>query len=236
MPTDAFSAILYVFLLVPGLVYTRQIERRRSYGKMSAFRESATVVVASSAALLMSWISVILLSSIPALNPWVNAMIADPDGVRTENPLIYSACIIFVLALAVFFGFVGGQPTVSQWIANIGSHEDDVKLYQSGWTVAFDTMGRKIPVIVSVQLKNGDWLQGPLDHWNQSPDETSDRSFTLRGPIWFRSSTAENDELLSQDQAVVVSAAEIEYFTVAEDPLGAYEAEARSIRAQNVGS
>lgn len=234
MPTDAFSAILYVFLLVPGLVYTRQIERRRSYGKMSAFRETATVVVASSAALLTSWIFVILLSTIPVLNPWVNAMMADPDGVRAENPLVYSGCIILILALAVTFGFIGGQPRINQWIARIGSHEDDVKLYQSGWTVAFDTKGRKIPVIVSVQLKNGDWLQGPIDHWNQSPDETPDRSFTLKGPIWFRSSTAEIDELLDQDQAVVISAAEIEYLTVAEDPAGAYEAEARLIRAQEV--
>ncbi|UTM47247.1 DUF6338 family protein [Glutamicibacter mysorens] len=219
MPTDPFSAIIYVLLLVPGIVYTRQIERRRTTGKLSVFRETASVVIASSASIFMVWAVVVLLSLIPSVFPWVSVMVSDPDSVRTEKPIVYSGLLMGLLFLSVLFGYLGGQPWMAKFFSWLNEREGDIKLHRSAWSVAFEAP-KGTYVILSVQFKNGDWLQGPLHHSNPSPDETDDRSLMVEGPILFRSAEADEANVLDQEQTVIISASEIRYLSVMKDPNG----------------
>lgn len=167
----------------------------------------------------MVWAVVVLLSIIPVVSPWVSVLLSDPDSVRTEKPIVYSGLLMGILALSVVFGYLGGQPWMSKLFSWVNEREGDIKIHQSAWTVAFEAP-KGTYVILSVQFKNGDWLQGPLHHSNPSPDETDDRSLMVEGPVLFRSAETSEPELLDQEQTVVISASEIRYVSAMKDPTG----------------
>lgn len=237
MPTDLFSAIVYVFLLVPGIVYVRQIERHRVTGESSVFRETATVIVASSATMIATWIVAVFLTVFPALRRWISALLSNPSGVQEERPLLYSSMLILALAVSVAIAYVAGLPWVQNKLLTFEPEVDEMKLNTSAWSLLFDKNESEGPLIVSVQLKNGDWIQGPLQYWNPSPKESSDRSFVLYGPIWFRSSEADEEELLNVEQAFIISAAEISHLSVTMDPDKIYQrdADSRLKQLKNMG-
>ncbi|MGP5024973.1 DUF6338 family protein [Glutamicibacter ardleyensis] len=218
MPSDLISVIIYVFLLVPGIIYTKQMERHRPQGKLSTFAETATVIVASSVSIVLTGTIAVLLCFFPAIQPWILSMITEPNLVRRENPLEYVTIIVIALLVAVSIGYVGGHPKLHRMLGEAGPRESELRNNSSAWNVAFEHKAKE-SVIVTAQLKNGDWIQGPLHHWNPNPDETQDRAFVLYGPIWFRSSEAETEEeLLNENQMFVIAASEIAYLTVAKDP------------------
>lgn len=217
MPTDPFSAIIYVLLLVPGIVYTRQSELRKSAGKLSAFRETAIVVISSSFALFLTWLTVVIFSWIPAVSSWLSMMIRDPELVRSENPLKYSGVLFGLLIVASLYAYIMALPSVSKFLNKVSRRDGDARIGESAWGIVFDAP-RGTTVIATVEFDSGDWMQGPISSWNHSPDETENRSLVLEGPILLRRTDETNATLMNQEQSIVIGAGVIRYLSAMQDP------------------
>lgn len=217
MPTDPFATVVYILLLFPGIVYTTRAERRKSTGTISVFRETASVVVASSVTLFITWVAVVLTTWIPGVANWFSVFIKDPELIRSEKPVIYSAVLFGILVVSSTLAFVASTPRVLEITSSMMRRDGNIRIGDSAWDVAFESpIG--VTVIVSVQFKNGDWLQAPLSHYNPSPDENDYRSLVLAGPILFRGSQSEHAALFDQEQSIVISASEIRYLSAMQDP------------------
>lgn len=217
MPTDPFAAVVYILLLFPGIVYTTRAERRKSTGTVSVFRETASVVVASSVTLFITWSIILLFTWIPGVATWFSMFLKDPELIRSEKPVIYSAAVFGILAVSSVFALVGSTPRALEITSDMARRDGDIRIGDSAWGVVFEAPS-EVTVIVSVQFKNGDWLQAPLSHYNPSPNENDSRSLVLAGPILFRGTESENAELLDEEQSVVISASEIRYLSAMQDP------------------
>lgn len=214
MPTDPFSAIVYVFLLIPGLLYVSLRENHLSTRKQSAFRETATVIFASALSLLSSFLLLMLISLFAgSTRLWLANIIASPDAVRAERPIEFFLLLLMLLIIATVFAYLASHPAAHQLIERLRISHGRVQKTLSGWNRAFKAMPGHL-VMVSVQFTNGDWIQGPLASYNPSADETMDRSLTLYGEILFRSKNSAEASPLDGKQMVVIHASEIQYLAV----------------------
>ncbi len=214
MPTDPFSAIVYVFLLIPGLLYISFRENHRTTKKQSAFRETATVIFASALSLLGSFLLLLFISLfVEGTRLWVAGLIATPDAVRAERPIEFFLLLLLLLIIATVFAYFASHPFAHQLIARLRISHGRVQKTFSGWSRAFKAMPGHL-VMVSIQFTNGDWIQGPLASYNPSADETIERSLTLYGEIHFRSKSSSESSPMDGRQMVVIQASEIQYLAV----------------------
>ncbi|MFI8413649.1 DUF6338 family protein [Paeniglutamicibacter gangotriensis] len=214
MPTDPFSAIVYVFLLIPGLLYISLRENHRTTKKQSAFRETATVIFASALSLLCSFLLLLFISLfVEGTRLWVAGLIATPDALQAERPIEFVLLLLLLLIIATVFAYFAAHPIAHRLIERLGISQGRVQKTFSGWNRAFTAMPGHL-VMVSVQFTNGDWMQGPLASYNPSADETMDRSLTLCGEIHFRSKSSSESSSMDGKQMIVIHASEIQYLAV----------------------
>lgn len=215
MPTEPLAALVYVVLLVPGIAYSYQTEKLRPRGKRSVFRETATVVVASSTFLVLTlFLSLVVALFVPAFSSWLDVFISNPAKLFLSDPRLTLISIfgglLLASAMGIFFGSSVGQAIVHKVLGG----ESKIRHHVSAWSTAFE-LHPEANVMVSVQLKSGNFIYGQLFGFSPTPDEDSDRAFTLSGPIHFRGANADDIELLENANMVVVHASEIDYLSVA---------------------
>ena len=214
MPTEPLAALVYVFLLVPGIAYSFASEKHRASGKRSAFKETATVVVVSSicVVILLSIILAVSLFLAP-VRDWASAFIATPNELVKEHPLGVLGIIIIFLLSASVLGLLLGQKATQNFVRGLLHRDDHIEPDVSGWWKSFELIPEATKR-VSVQLKSGRWVSGELRSYNPSPDESQDRSLVLVGRINFRGPGDPREQVLENVQSVVIQASEIDYLGV----------------------
>lgn len=213
MPTEPLAALVYVFLLVPGISYAYQSEKHRPRGLRSAFRETATVVVASSI-FLVTVLALTLLTSVfvPELSDWVREFIARPDQLLATNPRGTTAILLAGLGVATAMGLYFGSKAGHNFLHWITGGDGKIKYHTSAWDTVF-TLHPTAAVMVTVQLRSGNWVYGRLHEYSPSPIEDGDRAMILVSPIYFRGTNASEISELQNAQAMVIQASEIDYLT-----------------------
>lgn len=219
MPTEPIAALLYVCLLLPGLVFVWMYEGHRSVVKRSAFRETANVVIASAVALGVVFIIHYALGFVfEPVRDSVREFFIDPGKLFRDDSQFFIAVVLLDLFLAVLVAaFLGSKRANDILRTVLRVDEDDLDRGQSGWVVAFERKPGHI-VHVGVQLKSGVWLQGALDTFNRSGDDTLDRALTLNGPIGYRQAEAKEVQWFDGYGTLIVQASEIDYVAVGYEP------------------
>lgn len=214
MPSDPFSAVVYVFLLIPGLVYVSLRENHRPKPKQSVFRETATVIFASALSLLATTVlSLFIALFVNEARSGFAALIASPDQVRQLHPIKFFTLWLLFLLIATVFAYGAAHPAAQALFARMRLNKGRVDISSSGWSAAFNALPGML-VIVSIQFNNGDWMQGPLYTFTPGAEDTMDRSLSLYGEIIFRGKDSETAEPLAGKQMIVVQASEIHFLSV----------------------
>lgn len=211
MPTTPVSALLYVFLLIPGVLFLNRLESHRTRRSRSVFRETAIVVFAS-VVCVAAFLGFYLLLSLPfpvLANAFSNFM-GDPGKVSTQHPRLVTAAALLFLVVASFFAWLGGGP----WAYRLGTlflwGKARRVVDASAWNQVLDD-GDASEVVVGVQMKSGTWIQGTHLHHSDVEEDIGERALVLQGKIEYRVKGTEQLKYFESFDRIVVQASEIDY-------------------------
>lgn len=227
MPTEPIAALLYICLLLPGVAFVWSYEGHRSVMKRSAFRETASVVIASVASIVAVFLVHYVLGFLwePAART-LREFFLDPGKLFRDDSQLFLGVVLLDLLAAILVGlFLGSRPAdalrrdlQARWREVWKRESNAIDREQSGWLAAF----RARPddrIHVGVQLKSGVWLQGILYSYTKTGDEVPERALVLSGRIHYRAADGENMYPLEGFSSVVVQAAEIDHLMVGYEPV-----------------
>lgn len=172
MPSTFVSLVLFVAFLSPGIVFFLVREARRPQRELSAFRETAVVVLMGVAcnALILAILFVIRAVLDPTWlpDPWM--LLAHPGGyfrLHTEAIVFLAAGIVAAGCLAaVFLGY--------QAPPSVGSIR-----FESAWYKVFHDVEL---IYCGCALEDGSWIGGYLKSFNTDVEESADRELVLSRP------------------------------------------------------
>lgn len=214
MPTSALEAVLYVFLLFPGIAFTSARERHRPITTKSVLRETAAIVL-SSAALIGVIFTAVLVAGffVPDIARWLKDLSQDSGSLLERDSQFFFSMMIGLLLASIALGWLAGSKAAHQLWLKVTFREKAPDLDQSLWSTAFRIYENSPSVMVALQLKSGVYLEGRLHSWDRSGDESPTRSLMLTGDIMCRMKLGEKPEIL--DEAIlVVHDSEIDFMVV----------------------
>lgn len=222
MPTTALAAVLYVFLLFPGIAFTMARERHRPRTKKTVLRETSEIVL-SSAALIGAILTAVLVSGffLPGTAQWLKDLAQDSGNLLERDSQFFFSTMIGLLVASVILGLLAGSKTAYTIWLKATSRTNAPDRHLSVWSTAF-RMHENTSVMVALQLKSGIYLEGRLYSWDVSGDEDPTRGLILTGDIMCRMKLGEKPEILDKTM-LVIHASDIDFMVVnhKRDPLPA---------------
>lgn len=209
------SALVYLVLLIPGIVYVKTSERHRASLKLSAFRETSNIIFASVVSLFALAIPVVLVALLSnQFGELVASVLTDPVGVFVRAPVQFVACAVGAVIVASAFAGVAGSSFVSSMAEKFLAKKTNIRNHWSAWVSAFEVSEMQGNVrLVSLTLKDGSWLQGALYSYSAIPEDSPERAIVLYG--YNRSCPTGSDDVQElPDQFFVVQADQIAKLTV----------------------
>lgn len=230
MPTEPMAALLYICLLLPGVAFVWSYEGHRSLVKRSAFRETASVVIASVASIVAVFLVHYFLGFFwePA-SKTLRDFFLDPGKLFRDDSQLFFGVVLVDLLAAILVGLFLGSRTAdairrnlqSRWRRLRKQDADGIDREQSGWLAVFGAGQPNDRIHVGIQLKSGAWLQGVLFSYTKTGDEVPERALTLSGKIQYRAADSETAYPLEGFSSVVVQASEIDLLMVGYEPVNA---------------
>lgn len=213
MPTTALEAVLYVFLLFPGIAFTIARERHRPRTKKTVLRETAQIVL-SSAALIGAILTAALVSGFffPNIAQWLKDLAQDSGNLLERDSQFFFSTMLGLLGASIVLGLLAGSRTAHELWLKATSRANAPDLNLSVWSTAF-RMYENTSVMVALQLKSGVYLEGRLYSWDVSGDEDPTRGLILTGDIMCRMKLGEKPEILDKT-ILVVHASDIDFMVV----------------------
>ncbi|WP_157878062.1 DUF6338 family protein [Streptomyces torulosus] len=177
VPTTLTGLLLFIVLLLPGLAYATIRDRRSAERRLSAFKETGSVVFASVISeLFILGIFAITRASWPENTPDVGRLIREGADYAQDHYASLSLWAIGLLVLATLLAsFVA-------WRAPSVPHES----IMSAWWLIFERFHRDSDLYVGCVLEDGSFIQGRLASYNKSSDDSPDREIVLVGPLQYR--------------------------------------------------
>ena len=228
MPTTIGSLLIFVAALTPGFVYLMRTETRLPGRRYTSVRESALIVSASLATsgvvFIVFWV---VRGAFPTRTPDVGQFVRDPQAYFLDHyievtlwamgSLIGAVCVASLAAVPprwavslVSWINVWPGPQMQRYIEN--RLRRDPITPESGWGFAFHQHPDRL-VYVSLRLKDGSYLDGPLGMFSSQIEENDNRSIQIVRPVRIRTSTDDKAKAWDVD-AVIVSASEIKTLSV----------------------
>ncbi|MEO3935045.1 DUF6338 family protein [Micrococcaceae bacterium Sec7.4] len=227
MPTEPLAALIYICLLLPGVAFIWSYEGHRSLMKRSAFRETASVVIASVASIMVVFLVHYVLGILwePAART-LREFFLDPAKLFRDDSQLFLGVVFLDLLAAILLGlFLGSRPAdvlrrnlQARWRRMWNRGSNIIEREQSGWLEAFGARPDD-RIHVGVQLKSGVWLQGILYSYTKTGDEVPERALVLSGRVHYRAADSERMYALESFSSVVVQAAEIDHLMVGYEPV-----------------
>lgn len=231
MPNEPFAILAYVFMLIPGTLFLFQSEKYRPRTKKSAFKETATIVIASAACHLVVLILFLVLVGfagwpVPALQDFSKQALTDPSAMYKAQPIGVSWLFLFLLAVSSFFGLVLGLPKVWNPLIAIGG-KPQIQRSETTWTQIFHAKkGHR--VFLELQMVSGNWIYGELTSHDPDADDDDNRSLVLGGNLYVRNHDAKEMTHLVTATQMIIQSKEIEYLSVTYAKPGSMEIDATS--------
>lgn len=226
MPNTLTGLVLFVVLLLPGFAYLVGKERHGTGRSTSAFRETASVVVASVVSELVVLITAAVAMAVTRTTgwPWVidmDALVHTPEEYWQQHYWLLLGWGLALLVLAAAGAYAASWPRLRKLrilrrFTGPYPHPSTV----SAWWMAFEEYKQGRDLRVGVILDNGRYFFGPLGSFNTAEDDVGDRDLVLmrtsNHPIRHRPPGREDEELDELDcGAVCISARYIVAVTVA---------------------
>lgn len=236
MPSEPFAILAYVFMLIPGTLFLFQSEKYRPRTKKSAFKETATIVIASAAChLFVLFVFLCLVGvlgwSLPALRDFTDQALTDPLSMFNDNPYAVTWLFILLLAVSSAVGLFLGLPRIWNWLISAGG-KAKIERSETTWTQIFHAKkGHR--VFVEIQMLSGDWIYGELASHDPDADDDDNRTLVLGGSIYVRPRDAKEMSHLETATKMIVSSKEIEYLSVTYALPGAQEIPAEKVSASS---
>ncbi|WP_327043886.1 DUF6338 family protein [Microbispora sp. NBC_01189] len=215
MPTTVPALLLLVALLFPGFAYMISRERAGTERRVSAWRETTTVVVVSVVADLTVLVLFLILRGLWAGIAFdVDALLRDPhtyligdrSGRVHGHYMQVGAWVLGLMLMAVLLAYCAALPRVRRWLKIAHSHPSAA----SAWYRLFDEFRGDRAVHVRALLENGAFFEGPLLSYSPSSEENADRELILVAPVHYKEPDAtEGDATLLDCGAVTISARRI---------------------------
>lgn len=214
MPLTPIAALLYLFFLVPGLVFVSRAETHLPRRERSVFRETARVIFASvgcAAVVLVLYIVVSIWWTLPI--DGVVKFTANPMETFTARPRASIFWMMVFLGLASAVAWAAASKRIyhlGRTILWTGTG-DDVQGITAWQSVLLPPSGEDVEVMVGVQLKSGIWVEGAHDAHSDVEEENGDRQIILRSPLKYRLKDDDSVEELGHFDRMVISASEIDF-------------------------
>jgi Family of unknown function (DUF6338) len=214
MPTTLTGLLLFVVLLLPGFAHLVGKERYAAERRMSPFRETVAVVVAS---ITCELVVLVIFAGVrarwPSITPNVDALMREGNAYLTGStgqPGHFSQFVIWGLGLliaAVLLAYLATLPSIRRklkWIFGLYPHESAV----SSWWVLFERWreGRQIEIICS--LDDGSAVSGKFGSFNIAADDSPDRDLILLSPLYY-TPPGEEEPVVYPVSAVCIAARSI---------------------------
>lgn len=217
MPSTFTGLLVLVISLAPGLIYLTFAEPRgRPRREISAFRESAQVVLASTLSLSVSVLGLAVLNGlIPGMPPSWAEVVRDPGRYAQANPNEVLVMPAAVVGMACVVAYLWGVHGVTHRLAGrVRSHKLGARLSpppdrlqaSAWWTVLSDEA--LLPDYyrhLELTLNNGDRVHGWLYSFNANVEETGDRQIVLSAPIF----VVTGDDVEEREGVAAISARDI---------------------------
>lgn len=215
MPTTVSGLLLLVVLLLPGFAYVISRERAGAERRVSAWRETMSVVLVSVVADLTVLVLFLMLRSLwPSITFDLEALLRNPSeyligdgsGRARGHYMQVGAWALGLLLVAVLLTYCAALSRVRRWLRIPHSHPSAA----SAWYRLFDEFRGDRAVHVRVDLENGAFFEGPLLSYNPSSEENADRELILVAPVHYKEPDArEEDATTLNCGAVTISARRI---------------------------
>ncbi len=211
MPSNAFGLLLFLAATVPGFVFTARRESRFPSRSRSAFRETASIAVASLCCLVVS------AGLYAALRWWhpewtidLGAFVRNGSAYVRENYARVAVSGAVVLGVAVVIAAIAA--------AVLPGPRGEI-LYVSAWYkyLRQDATDRSTYLHALCELQDGTTLSGSVLDLNGGGEETADRDLVLEGPIQIARSGRPAQPFENVNR-VLVSASQIRYIAITELP------------------
>lgn len=206
VPANLWSAIFFLVLVAPGLLYDLLSETKLTRPKESTFREVGRVVLAS---LAFSAAPLLLLTSIGDAN-WTDAL-PDPsrwaqDGsaytVDNYGPIVFALVLQTGLSCGLVSGFHLWRHGRSPSLGSIPT-----------WRKVFrDDNPSRIAPVARVKLSSGTVYEGTVADYTQSFEDG--RDLVLAPPLKFKPAGGRMSDVPSAWQRMVIAREQIESVTV----------------------
>jgi hypothetical protein len=208
IPTTLSGIFLFLVALMPGFIFIGVREGHRPTRKLSAFRESATVLVVS----VCSYIPFIVIAAAFAF--WWPAFNSNL-GQALSNPTSYFATHAYRSFVGLGTIVILGSAAAAL-VGRTGSSGKKVDPRAPAWWQIFSADGDNAPQAIrrlSIYLKDGAVLSGALKSYSREAEEHGDRELVLQEPLYFQAAGAEAFAPLD-GTAVIVSAREVQFVEV----------------------
>ncbi|MFI5489194.1 DUF6338 family protein [Micromonospora echinaurantiaca] len=195
VPSSLLGAILFLFLLTPGLAYVLRRERVIPEARRSTFRESVQVVAASAISLFAAGLLFSAARSIwPSHTLNVRGLIQAPGTFAVGHHVELAWWSIGFLATATVLAWVAADPRIPKsrlaaWMGGLAIIRAVVGppariRPESAWYVLAHRYDDDPGLIhVAAQLDDGSCIVGYLFQYNIDTDEGQDRDMVLHGPL-----------------------------------------------------
>lgn len=214
MPTEPLAALVYIFMLVPGIVFVHKSEMHRPTIRRSIFRETSAVIVVSAvcfaAVALVAFIWSFFDGEVANL---FYQFLTSPDALLKKDPQLLVAVVLSSLLIATAVGFSMGTKGFQSGLDQLMGGADAINRTHSGWAEAFE-LYPAAEVVVGVQLKSGTWVQGQMYTYNPLPHDDPDRSLTLTGNIRYRTQNMDETASFEGLTMLIIQASEIDFLAV----------------------
>jgi hypothetical protein len=196
LPSSLLGAVLFLFLLAPGLAFVLRRERAVPEAQRSAFRETVQVVAASAISLFVTGL---LLTAARVVWPDhtlnVRGLIRAPKTFFLDHHVQVTWWAVASLSAATLLAWVAADrrlpsSRIARWFTRskvvraLNGPSAPIKR-SSAWYVAahlFDGDEQGL-IQVGAQLDDGTYVVGYLDHYNIDTGESPDRDMLLHGPL-----------------------------------------------------
>lgn len=213
IPTSVTGVFFFLVLLLPGFVFTLVRERHRPSRNFSAFRETSATVFASTIALLVLGLTLILTALFwPYFREIVLEAVSDPNAFVSTNRgwmgIALALYLVIAIALAAFFGSESWSKSARRVFKMTAPDPAS-----SGWWILFEQLPNT-EKILGITMDDGTWFSGKLYSWSRDAEDTPDRELTLSAPLYIRPSGSQSVKEVEDAQGFTVSARHIRYLTV----------------------
>lgn len=214
MPTSVASLILLVVLVFPGVAYVWRREHDLPERRLSAFRETTTVVVSGVVAnFAAAWVLLVPAVVWPQLRPEIGLVTGDLRG-HTAGEYVRllgwgtSLVVVATLLAAAFASLIRKVPprpsiVSSWWLLFRDRRAKMQKEHKRG----------DLKINAACFLDDGSVIEGEVIDFNDHSEETGDRDLILRAPIRRTTPTGETQHLASE--IITVSARNMTALSVA---------------------